>query len=256
MQPQSYSQSVGLSDRSQTYKIIGIYRQSNLWDTADYRFLPNTVFVPNSSLSQPCYADRSGALFTYVLQNGRISDLQDALVSQGYPPNILFCFDNGYCEMEDTLHGFYSSAAQLFLVACLTNSAALLVFLALFVSRQRRDAGRMLSLGQGKMQTTWFLWRMWQIPILLSVGGGTMAGVALMQSTMQTLLKSTSDLLDTNLCSISVSGYASQMLEGTMAQTSVVVPTALLQAAVYSAPVFLVIPRMVKKSPLNLLRTK
>ena len=118
-----------------------------MWDTADYRFLPNTVFVPNTSLPENCYSSRNGVFFTYVLQNGKVSALQDALESHGYPANILFCFDNGYTEIAETLHGFYSSAQQLLFAACITAGAALFVFLALFVNRQRRTLGLMLSLG-------------------------------------------------------------------------------------------------------------
>ena len=50
VQPQRFSQKIGVSGDAKTYQIIGIYRQSDLWDTADYRFLPNTVFVPNTCL--------------------------------------------------------------------------------------------------------------------------------------------------------------------------------------------------------------
>ena len=73
VQPQLFSQKIGVSGDTKTYQIIGIYRQSDLWDTADYRFLPNTVFVPNASLPENCYSSRNGVFFTYVLQNGKFA---------------------------------------------------------------------------------------------------------------------------------------------------------------------------------------
>ena len=60
----------------------GVYEKpkySKLLD--EYRFLPNTVFVPNASLPENCYSSRNGVFFTYVLQNGKVSALQDALES-------------------------------------------------------------------------------------------------------------------------------------------------------------------------------
>ena len=90
VQPQRFSQKIGVSGDTKTYQIIGIYRQSDLWDTADYRFLPNTVFVPNASLPENCYSSRNGVFFTYVLQNGKVSALQAALESQD--TRQTFCF--------------------------------------------------------------------------------------------------------------------------------------------------------------------
>lgn len=71
VQPQWFSQEVGLSGNAKTYQIVGIYRQSDLWDAADYRFLPNTVFVPNASLPENCYSSRNGVFFTYVCKMER-----------------------------------------------------------------------------------------------------------------------------------------------------------------------------------------
>ena len=183
VQPQRFSQKIGVSGDAKTYQIIGIYRQSDLWDTADYRFLPNTVFVPNTSLPENCYSSRNGVFFTYVLQNGKVSALQAALESNGYPANILFCFDNGYTEIAETLHGFYSSAQQLLFAACITASAALFVFLALFVNRQRRTLGLMLSLGSGKRTAVMFSWEVAAIPIILATITGIIVGILTMNAT-------------------------------------------------------------------------
>lgn len=48
---QPYCSRVGFTGDSQTYEIIGIYRQSNLWEADSYSVTPNTVFVPNASLA-------------------------------------------------------------------------------------------------------------------------------------------------------------------------------------------------------------
>lgn len=252
-QPQRFSQKVGLSGDTKTYQIVGIYRQSNLWDTADYRFLPNTVFVPNASLPENCYTSRNGVFFTYVLQNGKISALQDALTSQDYPANILFCFDNGYSEIAETLHGFYSSAAQLLGAACLTAIAALFVFIALFVNRQRRTVGLMLSLGSGKRTAVGFSWKVAAVPVILAAITGIIVGVLTMNATALRLFSSVSEVLDTSLSSGAVMGHTSTMTEVVSLPIAVIV-AGFLQMIVYFVAAYLNLNRLTQQSPLNLIR--
>lgn len=253
LQPQRYSQKVGLSGSPQTYQIVGIYRQSKLWDTASYRFKPNTVFVPNASLTEDCYTSRDGVFFTFVLQNGKIQALRDALSEQGYPTDILFCFDNGYSEIADTLHGFYISAVQLFIAACATCFAALLVYLTLFVRRQRGTVGLMLSLGSGKKSAKAFVGVMTVLPVAASAAIGTVIGTVLMNTTLHRVFLSSAEVIGTDFSSGSASGHAS--LEGML----VILPhTAILAAIVlivfFSIAIFACISGMVRKSPLALLR--
>ena len=253
LQPQRYSQKVGLSGSPQTYQIVGIYRQSKLWDTGSYRFKPNTVFVPNASLTEDCYTSRDGVFFTFVLQNGKIQALRDALSEQGYPTDILFCFDNGYSEIADTLHGFYVSAVQLFVAACATCFAALLVYLTLFVRRQRGIVGLMLSLGSGKKSAKAFVGVMTVLPVAVSAVIGTVIGTLLMNTTLHRVFLSSAEVIGTDFSSGSASGHAS--LEGML----VILPhTAILAAIVliifFSIAIYVCISGMVKKSPLALIR--
>lgn len=253
LQPQRYSQKVGLSGSPQNYQIVGIYRQSKLWDTGSYRFKPNTVFVPNASLTEDCYTSRDGVFFTFVLQNGKIQALKDALSEQGYPTDILFCFDNGYSEIADTLHGFYVSAVQLFFAACATCFAALLVYLALFVRRQRGIVGLMLSLGSGKKSAKAFVGVMTVLPVAASAAIGTVIGTLLMNTTLHRVFLSSAEVIGTDFSSGSASGHAS--LEGML----VILPhTAILAAIVliifFSIAIYVCISGMVKKSPLALIR--
>ena len=253
VQPQRFSQKVGLSDDRKTYQIIGIYRQSNLWDTADYRFLPNTVFVPNGSLPENCYSSRNGVFFTYVLQNGKIPTLQDALASQNYPTNTLFCFDNGYTEIAETLHGFYTSAAQLFFAACVTVFAALFVFIALFVNRQRRTVGLMLSLGSGKRDAVRFSWKVVVIPVIFAAIAGTIVGALTMDVASLSLFSSVTEMLDTSLSSGAVMGHTSTMKEIVSFPIAVII-AGILQMTVYLSAAFLYLNRLTQQSALNLIR--
>lgn len=253
VQPQRYSQKAGLSGGRQTYRIIGIYRQTNLWDTASYRFLPNTVFVPNVSITEDCYTSRKDVFFTYVLHNGKVSELRDALTAQNYPENILLCFDNGYSEIAGTLRGFRTSAAQLLFVACLTNLAALAVFLALFVNRQCGTVGRMLTLGSGKKAAIWFTFRLSAAPVLLASIIGATGGALALDTAARSLFSSVSGVLDTSLSGAAALGHAG-MAEEAVSLPGMAIPAAALFAAVCCAAAYIHLTRIAKKSPLELLR--
>ena len=83
---QAYSQKVGFLDEAENFEIVGIYRQSNLCGLEEnFHFLPNTVFVPNAALPEPGYTKREDVFFSYILQNGRVEALKEALQGQGFP---------------------------------------------------------------------------------------------------------------------------------------------------------------------------
>ncbi len=255
LQPQRFSQKIGFSGDKKTYQIVGIYRQSDLWDTANYQFLPNTVFVPNASLPENCYSSRKGVFFTYVLQNGKIPELQDMLTSQGYPTDILFCFDNGYSEIAETLHGFHLSATQLLFAACLTDIAALFVFLALFVSRQRRTVGLMLSLGSGRKVAIGFSWKVTAIPVIAAAISGGIVGALTMGTVSSSLLSSVSDVMDTALSSAAAAGHIGTM-ENVVELPIVVIAACLLQMIVYLIAGYLYLNRFKRQSVVDLIQKR
>ena len=251
-QPEPYSAKLGFTGEPRRYRVIGIYRQSNLWDTTGYSFTPNTVFVPAASLNEYCFTARQGAMFTYVLQNGRMQDFKDALAAQGYPTNLVFCFDGGYSKIADTLRGFHKSAAQLFIAACATSLAALLVYQALFVNRQRRTMGLMLSLGAGRKRAAWFGCRIAILPIVMATVIGAAAGLLTMNATLRSLLSSVSEVMDTAMSSTAALGHAS---DAAVSSTPAAVPLAALAQCAFAALLSsLTISRMTRKSPLELIR--
>ena len=251
-QPEPFSAKLGFTGDAKRYKIIGIYRQTNLWDTTGYSFTPNTVFVPAASLNEYCFTSRQGAMFTYVLQNGRMQDFKDALAAQGFPTNLVFCFDGGYSKIADTLRGFHKSAAQLFIAACATSLAALLVYQALFVNRQRRTMGLMLSLGAGRKRAAWFGCRTAILPIVMATVIGAAAGLLTMNATLRSLLSSVSEVMDTAMSSTAALGHAS---DAAVSSAPAAVPLAALAQCAFAALLsFLTISRMTRKSPLELIR--
>lgn len=251
---QPYSEKVGFVGEAESFEIVGIYRQSNLWELEEnYHFLPNTVFVPNAALPEPGYTKREDVFFSFILQNGKVDALKEALRKEGYPENILICFDSGYTELSNILKGFHSSAIKFFLASCIVFLGALIVYLMLFVRRLRRTAGLMLSLGAGKKRTKGFCWCFSMWPVFISAVIGSVTGAFLMNSTVKRILSSGAEVLNTALSSSTVFGHAATE-GGIVALPPTAFWSAIAQVLLYAATVYCSCSCLVKKPPLSLLR--
>ncbi len=250
---ESYSEKVGMLGEGKPYKIVGIYRQSQLWDDSAYSFRPNTVFVPGRSLAEPYHYGFGTAFVSLIIPNGRVEELKAAFAQQGYPENIFLFYDNGYAEIEDTVSGFLHSSAQLFGVSALVCVTALLVYLAMFVYRQRRTAGLMLSLGSGQRYTRRSIFALTMLPVGISTLIGGLAGLLFMDAVLQRVFSGASELMNTSFSSGSVSGHA--MLDNVMVSLPyVTILAALAQLILYGLVIFVCVGSMVRNPPLGLMR--
>lgn len=250
---QSYSNSVGFLGEGKTHEIVGIYRQSNLWEQFSYAFTPNTIFVPNASLPEPCYTGQTGVFLTLVLKNGGIEEVQSLIAAQGYAEDTLLYYDNGFTEISDTLKGFHESAAQLFGAACITWVAALAAYLALFVYHQRASAGLMLLMGAGKQKARRFVFGISMLPVAVASMISAVAGALLLTAMLQQVFTSAGDVLSTSFSNASESGHAA--IENTLVALPLAsVAAAVLQMLLYALSVWICAGKLAKKPPLMLLR--
>lgn len=204
---QSYSVKQGFSAQPEAYTVIGIYRQSNRWSQSLYSFTPNTVFVPSASINVPTYTAKTGVYYTLVVENGKIDDVTQMLVEQGYPEDTLFFFDNGYSEITGTLQNFNDSANQIFAASSATWIAVLAAYIVFFVLRQQKTAGLLLSLGAGKKKTRRSIILTSMIPILLATVIGAICSSMLLEQTMTKVFASVEDTFDTAFSGTSVGGH-------------------------------------------------
>lgn len=198
-----YDSSLGMTD-AQDYTIVGIYDGEIPWDVTDYGFGANTVIVPEASVPpvadvQSPYNDpltdyESPNLFTLTIPNNAAQAFYDEMgeVEYGRLYNIM---DQGYSTVVPGLRVIRNNAAVLLGVCVLAWIAVVILFLLIFVLRQRKEAGEMLSLGAGKGRTTvHFLVSAVLISMLaagLSIGAGLLLyekvfDVALNASTLET----------------------------------------------------------------------
>lgn len=204
---QSYSEKLGFSAQDEAYTVIGIYRQSNRWSPSLYSFTPNTIFVPSASINVPTYTDRTGVYYTLVVENGRIDDVTQLLVEQGYSEDTLFFFDNGYSEIAGTLQNFNKSAIQIFAASSATWIVILAAYIVFFVFRQQKTAGLLLSLGAGKKKTRRSIIVTSMIPILVASVIGAIGSTMLLGRTMTMVFASVEDTFDTAFSGTSVGGH-------------------------------------------------
>ena len=250
-----YSRYAGfLQDAPAEYEIIGVYRQADVWEPySPYGFTPNTIFVPNASLPSPGYTGQAGVFTTFVLKNGGIDDVKAAIEEKGWPESTLLYYDSGYSEISGTLEGFSGSALWLFAASFLTWAAAMAVYLALFVSGQKRTAGLMLSLGAGKRSTERYLFLISMLPAAAAQLLGAVLGMLFLNGTLQSIFASAGEVLGTGFSGSSVSGHAS--IEPFLtALPQAALAGALLQAVLCAAAVFICAKRMAGTKPLKLLR--
>lgn len=253
---QPYLESIGFTGESNTYEIVGTYRQSNLWEIFPLTFTPNTVFVPNKSITGDTYTTTSGIFYNFVLENGGVDEVKAAIAAQGYPENTLLYYDSGFSEFSDTLDSFQSSASALFAAACLTWLAILVMYLVLFVRSQRKNAGLMLSLGSGKSGARRFVFSFSMLPVLLASIIGAISGAVLLSGALQRILTSAVGIFDSTFSSSSASEQMRSIEDSLVAIPSACVIMAVVSLVLYALAVWIYGRNLSKQAPRALLRDK
>ncbi|MDF2845681.1 MAG: transporter permease subunit [Herbinix sp.] len=252
-----YSPVVGFSTESEPYKIIGIYRQSNLWADTGYTFTPNTIFVPNEAITCESYTDNSGIFYTLVLKNGSIDKMIQITETQGYK-DIFYFYDQGYSGIKDTLSDYQSTARILAVIGSLTWIAMLILFFTLYVIRLKQTAGMMLSLGSGKRNTI--------IHILISTLMLVLIATAISGILGYTLLGNIIDYVYTNASSLTIintsfsataSSDTSSVVNLTVQKLSfITVVVAVVQFIIFAIVTWIYSHIITRKKPLTLMKHK
>jgi len=252
-----YSQVAGFSTKEESFQIIGIYRQSNLWADTSYSFTPNSIFIPNSALTCEAYTDNTGIFYTIVLKNGSIDKMKSYEKALGYK-DILYYYDQGYSGIHDTLADFLSTARILLIIGVITWVAMLLLFLTLYTARQKKTVGMMLSLGSGKRKTMLHILCSTLTLVLIAAVISGILGWSLLGSVIDQVYSYTSEQVVTNRAfSASVASDAAPVKSLTvqnLPQISAVV--AAVQFVIFALITWLYGHILLKKKPLALMKNK
>lgn len=147
-----YTSMTPFANDGEEYTIIGLYAQKNEWcDLAEnpYSFTPNTVFVPQASVTVEMQYTNQGLFGALELYNGRLDDFYSIIDEAGHSA-LFVCYDQGYSIVVDNLQNYGELARQAAAVGVVIYAIILLLYLVTFPAQQ----GKTLRL-MGAMGASW-----------------------------------------------------------------------------------------------------
>ena len=143
-----YSKKLGFTSESETYTIVGIYRQEDAWrnmyDT--YGFTPNTIFVPKASVTAEMLIYEKGIYSSLVVQPGKIDEIRAVAAEYGVP-DLFICYDQGYSEIVAALDSYEEVSQKALYIGLAAYGVIMLLFLLLFPLQERRALMLMSTMG-------------------------------------------------------------------------------------------------------------
>ena len=239
-------------EKTSEYEIIGIYRNTNQWRASAYDFLPNSVFVPNGSLAGVTTGTNSGKMLSMVAENGRTDEIVSFLEENGWNSEMLVFDDEGYAEISGALAAMKESAVQMLAASAATFIVIAAAYIALFVMKQRRNAGLMLSLGSGKSRTARFVLTVSLIPALIASVAGSVAGAMLLGRVVKSVYANVAESSDSL-----AEGVSSTV--GSLGENLVINPLSVIAVFAAAAAAYLILLAAVsavlsRKKPLALMK--
>ena len=153
-----YTSTTGLTDK-ETYKVIGLYRDDAEWSYVQgdlYAFTPNTIFVPESSVTGSMDYSDQGFFKTYVLENGTIDEFTKIVALAGYD-ELFVCYDQGYSVITNHLYEYNKVAMRALAVGISSSLVIAVLYFILFPMQQKKNVSIMYSLGASRKKRMSYL---------------------------------------------------------------------------------------------------
>ena len=139
------------------YTVIGLYRQSSEWVTTPTSFTPNSVFVPEKSVTCQTVSGGYGVWETMILKNGTAGQMEARLKENGLGGVVTY-YDQGYSEIVESLDGFSRVSRTVLWVGLALWVVVLAAYCVLFPLQEGKTALRMWTLGTVKQDITGSIW--------------------------------------------------------------------------------------------------
>ena len=139
------------------YTIIGLYRQSNEWVTTPTSFTPNSVFVPEKSVTCRTVTGSCGVWSSLILQNGTIDRMEARLEENDLGGTVTY-YDQGYSDIVESLDGYTRVSRTVLWVGLALWVVVLAAYCVLFPLQEGKTALRMWTLGTVKRDITGSIW--------------------------------------------------------------------------------------------------
>ena len=155
------------------YTIIGLYRQSSEWVTSPTSFTPNSVFVPEKSVTCQTVTGSCGVWSSLVLQNGTIDQMESRLAENGLGGTVTY-YDQGYSDIVESLDGYTRVSRTVLLVGLALWAVVLAAYCVLLPMQEGKTALRMWTLGAKRRDIAGQIW----MPSALMAAAGTVIALA------------------------------------------------------------------------------
>mgnify|MGYP000791868909 CR=1 FL=1 len=155
------------------YTIIGLYRQSSEWVTTPTSFTPNSVFVPEKSVTCRTVTGSCGVWSSLVLQNGTIDQMEARLEENDLGGTVTY-YDQGYSDIVESLDGYTRVSRTVLLVGLALWAVVLAAYCVLLPMQEGKTALRMWTLGAKRRDIAGQIWT----PSALMAAAGTVIALA------------------------------------------------------------------------------
>ena len=170
--PSCYLPDQGFQQETE-YTIIGLYRQSNEWVTTPTSFTPNSVFVPEKSVTCQTVTGNYGVWSSLILQNGTIDQMEARLEENDLGGAVTY-YDQGYSDIVESLDGYTRVSRTVLCVGLALWAVVLAAYCVLLPMQESKTALRMWTLGAKQKDITKQIWT----PSALMAAAGTVIALA------------------------------------------------------------------------------
>lgn len=195
-----FENTMGL-EQAEEYTIVGFYKQDFEWQDSDenlHTFIPNTIFVPATSVEAQMEYSHGAFFRTIHLHNGTIEDFQNAAAEAGFS-NMFYYNDNGYSKIEPAFRSYQENAGRALVIGISVYIAVMALFIFLFPCQQKGTLATMESLGTTRSRQIRHVFIMTMGIFLSGSILGTAAGLLLWQSVKNALIQGDASLLDMDM---------------------------------------------------------
>jgi hypothetical protein len=154
------------NSKEQSFKIVGIY-QAPKWEISEFMLSPNTIFVPSKSVDSGDFNQDSNisnnkesehlnqiptANYSIIIPSEKLEEFKSEMEQKGIDKYFLY-YDQGYSSVKSVVKVLTQNAMIILSTCFAVWLLILIIFILLYIVKEKKVAGIMLSLGVGTRRT-------------------------------------------------------------------------------------------------------
>ncbi len=153
--------------KEQSFKIVGVYQAPN-WEVSEFMLSPNTIFVPSKSVDlstveqddtivpvdkkTEMFSQFPTMLYSIIIPNDKLEEFKDDMNQRGINKYFLY-YDQGYSSVKSVIEILTQNSIIILSVCFAVWLLVLILFILLYIVKEKKIAGIMVSLGVGVKRT-------------------------------------------------------------------------------------------------------